>query len=181
MNSSELAHWCVSVGFLPPSLEASASQSIGKAYEKKGEEEVERHLRKRAKGSPIKSIRVLEMVLSDLPDKAPEPDPKEEMAREIAEEIELEHQDYEQILRENDEFAKTWKRLFPDENPNRGFTEPNDPRFDEHPSVFDGPYLDHPEYKANTYISVKREADAEGTSMHEICRRKNLIYEALIQ
>lgn len=98
----------------------------------------------------------------------------------IGGEMESEKADYERIICENEELARIWRKLFPDENPSVGFTEPNDPRFDERPSVFDGPYLDHPEYKANTYISVKREAMAEGTSMHEICRRKNLIYDALI-
>lgn len=117
--------------------------------------------------------------------KPPEPPtPSEEPAKQdnptIGEEMESEKADYEKILRENEELARIWKRLYPDETTSVKFTEPNDPRFDEHPSVFDGPYLDHPEYKANTYISVKREAASEGTSMHEICRRKGLIYEALI-
>lgn len=98
----------------------------------------------------------------------------------IGEERESEKADYERILRENEELTRIWKRLYPDETPSVKFTEPNDPRFDERPSAFDGPYLDHPEYRENTYISVKREADAEGTSMHEICRRKGLIYDALI-
>lgn len=117
--------------------------------------------------------------------KPPEPPtPPEGPARQadstIGEERESEKADYERILLENSELTKIYKELFPNETYGFKFTEPNDPRFDEHPSVFDGPYLDHPEYKANTYISVKREADAEGTSMHEMCRRKDLIYEALI-
>lgn len=110
----------------------------------------------------------------------PSEEPANQAAPTIGEERESERADYEQILRENEEMTRIWRKLFPDESAKAGFTEPNDPRFDEHPSAFDGPYLDHPEYKANTYISVKREAEAEGTSMHEICRRKNLIYEALI-
>lgn len=117
--------------------------------------------------------------------KPPEPptpseDPVKQAGSTIEEERESEKADYERILLEISELNKIWKELFPDETHRAKFTEPNDPRFDEHPSVFDGPYLDHPEYKANTYISVKREAMAEGTSMHEICRRKDLIYEALI-
>lgn len=117
--------------------------------------------------------------------KPPEPPTKPEgpanqTDQTIGEETESEKADYEQILRENEELTRIWKKLFPDESAKAGFTKPNDPRFDEHPSAFDGPYLDHPEYRENTYISVKREAMAEGTSMHEICRRKGLIYEALI-
>lgn len=112
------------------------------------------------------------------------PTPPEEPARQaaptIGEERESEKADYERILLEISELNKIWKELFPDETHRAKFTEPNDPRLDERPSAFDGPYLDHPEYRENTYISVKREAMAEGTSMHEICRRKNLIYEALI-
>lgn len=117
--------------------------------------------------------------------KPPEPptpseEPENQADPTIGEEMESEKADYERILLENSEMNKIYKELFPDETYSFKFTEPNDPRFDERPSAFDGPYLDHPEYKANTYISVKREAEAEGTSMHEICRRKNLIYEALI-
>ncbi len=60
------------------------------------------------------------------------------------------------------------------------WTEPFDPRFDKHPSVFDGTYKGHEEYKEFTFIAVKREADALGTSMHELCRRRGLVYEYLL-
>ena len=102
-----------------------------------------------------------------------QPSVQQEDPPNIAEEIALERKGYEEILAERKHILETL-------GVQMQFTEPNDPRFDEHPSVFDGPYLGHLEYKANTYISVKREADADGTSMHEICRRKHLIYEMLI-
>ena len=186
MTYSELAEWCANTGFIPRHLKDKAAEAFANAYARKGSEAVERHIQIRAKRGNIGSLQALEMILGDISDlPTTDSNPKAEIPpMEISAEIELERQDYERIKFEWEEMARSWRRIFPEDAENikaKTFTEPNDPRFDEHPSVFDGPYLDHPEYKANTYISVKREADAEGTSMHEICRRKNLIYEALIQ
>ena len=43
-----------------------------------------------------------------------------------------------------------------------------------------GPYIGHPEYSENTFISIYREAKEANVSMHEVCRRKGLRYEHLI-
>ncbi|GEM_PF-4093923 len=39
----------------------------------------------------------------------------------------------------------------------------------------------NPKYKDNTFISVYREAKKEGVSMHDICRKKGLIYRLLFR
>lgn len=171
MNSSELAAKCVMAGFIPERLEADAAKAFAKAFEAKGEEEVIEKLTSRMVRTPIYSMSALNMVLAGIPNKPreePKPaSPAKSISDEIAEE-EKHFQDYERMKSENpDMFRSEW-------------TEPNDPRFDEPQSIFDGPYRGHEEYKANTFISVRREATAEGTSMHEICRRKGLRYEALI-
>ena len=90
----------------------------------------------------------------------------------IQDEINEEEAYYQTLLIEMDYLSRIGAR--------HEFTEPFDPRFEEHPSTFDGPHLGHPEYKENTFISVRREAQREKTSMREICRRKNLVWEALI-
>lgn len=183
MTYSELAEWCANTGFIPRHLKDKAAEAFALAYARKGSEAVERHIQIRAERGNIGSLRVLEMILGDISD-LPTMDcsPKAEVPpMEISAEIELERQDYERIVRENEDFNEIWASKFPNEpKPKFKWSEPYDPKWNEHPSVFDGPYLGHEEYRVNTYISVKREADAEGTSMHEICRRKNLIYEALI-
>ena len=96
---------------------------------------------------------------------------KEEITIDIAKEIIEEEKDIEDEIK----FRKAYPELERQE-----WTEPFCPRFENHPSVFDGPYKGHEEYKEFTFIAVKREADALGTSMHEICRRRGLLYEYLL-
>ena len=96
---------------------------------------------------------------------------KEEITFDIAKEIIEEEKDIEDELK--------WRKVYP-QYCRQEWTEPFDPRFDKHPSVFDGQYKGHEEYKEFTFIAVKREADALGTSMHEICRRRGLAYEYLL-
>lgn len=171
-SPSELVAQCIVSGFLPEYLEAEASLAFAQAYEKKGEEKVIEKISERMARSPIRSMKLLNMVLSDIPDKPKEEPAKAEDDRpkSISDEVAEEELDFrEQTLRmkEMPEVYGTW-------------TKPNDPRFDQHPSIFDGPYKGHEEYKANTYIAVRKEAYDEGTSMHEICRRKGLEYDRLI-
>ena len=98
-------------------------------------------------------------------------DAKPAEANSIQKEIESEEAEIREIERKRRDFPSMYRQKW---------SEPNDPHFDESPSVFDGPYQGHEEYRANTFISVKREADAEHVSMHEICRRKGLRYEHLL-
>lgn len=99
--------------------------------------------------------------------------PEEEKPKTIAEEIAAEAKDME-------EMAKMCGLIAQGGQP-RPPTEPNAPRLFQKPSILETfPESLRGIYAANTYIAVKREADAQHTSMHEICRRKNLNYGHLI-
>lgn len=172
MNPSELAKNCVSCGFIPETLEAKASLAIAKAFEKKGESQVIEKLEFRMRRSPIYSINTLKAILDELPDEpTKQTEPMTDEAKSVPDEI------HDEIIDRNEiEFLrKKFPTFFCQE-----WTEPNDPRFEAKNSIFTGPYSGLDKYKSNTYISVKREAEAERTSMHEICRRKDLRYECLI-
>lgn len=43
-----------------------------------------------------------------------------------------------------------------------------------------GKHIWHEAYRNNTWLSIRNEAQAQGVSMHEICRRKGLDYGSLI-
>lgn len=61
------------------------------------------------------------------------------------------------------------------------WTEPNDQRLFQRPNQWDdGLYGCRTEYREFTFIAVLREAREKKTSMREICRRRNLTWEALI-
>ena len=181
MTHSELAKWCVDTGFLPRSLESQASQAIAQAYAKKGESETEEAVKARASRGRIYTMRVFEMALSDIPDKAPEtPKAEEPKPLTIAEEIEIEKKDFYDLLECNEAVGRACG------GEPRPFRRPNDPAFEGHPSIFDAtPYREmDPEtqalYKANTFLAVLDEAKNRGTSMHELCRQRGLKYELLL-
>ena len=96
---------------------------------------------------------------------------KEGMTPQIAKEIKEEEKVIKEELELRKEYPDFWKQEW---------TEPFDKRFERSPSVFDGIYAGHDEYREFTFIEVKRRADEQGTSMHEICRRHGLEFEMLI-
>lgn len=113
-------------------------------------------------------IAVLVVAFRELPDK--------EKPKSISEELEGEARDYEDALEVK---AMVSEQVRGEIN----FTEPSEELIVRRPSILETTaYQGHERlYAENTYISVRREAEAEHTSMHEICRRKGLTYELLIQ
>ena len=171
-SPSDLARRCVASGFIPEHMGNDAARAFAKAYETKGEEEVVGKISARAKRSPIRSIGILNAILDEIPDRPPaQPMPKPPTQEE---EWDMEEKDRNEALELEKQLAEA---LGTEPRP---MLEPNDPSFDRHPSVFDGPYQGHEEYKKHTFASVYRESRETHVSMHEICRRLGLRYEFLL-
>ncbi|MBQ7244610.1 MAG: hypothetical protein IJS52_10490 [Bacilli bacterium] len=184
MSPSELAAKCVSSGFIPEGMEGQAAKAFAQAFEEKGVDKVESKILARMNRSPIRSMRILMAILDEIPDVPAEernPHPTEPKPPTIAEEIAAEKKDLKEAIELNALIGSLYGK-----EP-KPFTKPNHPRFDRHPSIFDAtPYKDMPKdvqdlYKANTFMAVLEEAKNANTSMHEICRRKGLIYDLLLQ
>lgn len=171
-SPSDLARRCVASGFIPEYMGNDAARAFAKAYETKGEEEVVEKISARAKRSPIRSMSILNAILDEIPDRPlAQPMPKPPTQEE---EWDMEERDREETLKSFRAIAEAFG-----EKP-REMCEPNDPSFDRHPSVFDGPYRGHEEYKNHTFASVYRESRETHVTMHEICRRLGLKYEFLL-
>lgn len=106
--------------------------------------------------------------LTEALDEKPKEEPK---PRSIQEEIEEEDEFYQDSLK--------FDELIGDD---RGPVEPFDDRLVKNPSFLQTSlYIGKRKtYEENTWISVRREAQSCGTSMHEICRRKGLCYDLLV-
>jgi len=179
-SPSDLARKCVVQGFIPDYMEQSAAKAFAKAYATKGDIEVERKISNRMARSPIHSMAILKAILTELPDKPRKEEPAKDAPavdahKTIEEEWDMEERDRTEHIELEKRMAETfgWEP--------RPLTEPDDPRFDQKPSIFDGPYRDHEEYKKHTFASVYRESRETNVTMHEICRRLGLRYDALLK
>ena len=116
----------------------------------------------------IRNLPKLEEPKAEEPEEEPEREPG---PMTVAEEIESERRDWDEREKSSLE-----------EDPPRKPREPMDPSLTKNPSILQtSPYRGVRRlYEENTMLSVRREAEREETSMHEICRRKSLRYELLI-
>lgn len=172
MNPSELASRLVDKGFVSDRFRNETEAIINEFSQTKDGDEIESVLLSRYKPIQGNPTNIIRFILSKLPDK-PKEMVKQTATLTIAQEITLEKQDYED--------AVAWQKAFKSE-----FSKPYDPSFERNPNIFMAtPYRDmtkdmQDKYKANTFISVKAEAEEANTSMHEICRRKGIEYGLLL-
>lgn len=187
MTPNELSAKCVASGFIPESIQKQASLALSDAYKKKGQYAVEEKILRRMEKSPIRSVYVLHMILDEIPDEEPYEEPAKKEAKAdleipltIEQEISMEKAD----LKTHEELLAMLNKLG---GPRKAdFRVPNDPAFDESPSIFDcEPYRSFDEdmkaeYKRNVFMKVMSDAVAKKTSMHEICRERGLDYGLLL-
>lgn len=85
-------------------------------------------------------------------------------------------------IREHEETMDALNSLAPNVKPTTYYTEPNSPHLLAETTILNcRQYKGEEElYAANTFKAVLQEAMKEKTSVHEICRRKGLVYGWLI-